>query len=1320
LILVGLLLAVALPLIASAEHQRDTTPARQALGGVSSIMRGRAPTRFDTSTRKPTSSSRGNLTPQVLGCGNATATINYGQTINGTLAPGDCTNPIDGTLYDAYTFNGVAGQQIVIDMTSTDFDDYLYLMRPGETNISPDPNTTLQDDDGGGGTNARITLTLPSTGTYTILADSYGNGITPGGTGHYALTVTQVCTYALTSAGRTVTSAGGTFNDAYTTQAGCAAPTLTSNTTAFITAGSATTPDASGNGTFSYTVAANTGAARAGTLTVADQTFTVQQAVFSPGTLQLNSSAYSVSEGAGSVSINVTRTGGTDGAVSVNYSTADVTATAGADYTAASGTLNFNDGDTQKSISIPITNDAEVEGDETFTITLSNASVATLGSPSNATVTINDNDTCSYAINPTSQTSPSPAAGDAGSVSVTAPLGCHWTASTPPSSSWLTLTINGAPSGSGNGNGTVGYTVAPNPNSVARTATLTIAGQSFNVTQAAAPSVLQFSGSAYAVGEDGSSVVLTVTRTGATGGVVSVNYATSNGTATGGADYATQTGTLNFADGETSKTITISILEDQIVEGDETFMVTLSNPTGGATLGSPATATITIGDNDTCSYTLPNANRAVSSSVGTFSDAYKTLVGCSAPTVKSNTGFITAGAASAPDANGNGTFAYRVAANAGAQRAGTLTVADQTFTVTQAFATYQISGHIADSGNNNLPGLSGVTVTLSTVTSGGSTNVSTTTDAQGHYSFTNLAAGGDYIVTPTKANYSFAPASISFNPLLGDQTANFVGTLGSFTLGGRVTIGTTGLGNVTITLSGDVSGVATTDTQGNYSFSVAAGGNYTVTPSLTHYTFNPTIRTFNSLTTDATAADFAATFNTHAISGRITDGANKPLNGVNVSLTGAQTSATTTNANGDYSFTNLPEGGTYNVTPSLANYTFTPVQQTINIDGDRPNIDFVGTVVPTVLQFGQGQYQIAEDGGRVAVTITRGGDPSAAVSVDVRTVDNPAAVPCGDTTTLPNVAFARCDYATTVETLVFAANETQKTVSVPIIDDAYAEPTESFQLSLSNPNGGATIGAQGTTSVAITDNDLAGEANPINSTDFFVRMQYLDFLSREPEAGQPWSGVLNNCSAGDTSCDRISVSANFFRSQEFQLKGLFVYRFYKLAFNRQPLYAEIVADMRAVTGTTTAEVQAKKGTFAAAFTQRQEFKNLYDSLTNQQFVDTLINRYSIQSVTTPDPATPDGTTKVTLTRTDLVNRLNAATLTRAQVVRAIADSDQVGQAEFNPAFVAMQYFGYLRRDPEAQGYADWLRTINANPADFRSMVNGFMNSQEYRARFGQP
>jgi subtilisin family serine protease len=381
------------------------------------------------------------------------------------------------------------------------------------------------------------------------------------------------------------------------------------------------------------------------------------------------------------------------------------------------------------------------------------------------------------------------------------------------------------------------------------------------------------------------------------------------------------------------------------------------------------------------------------------------------------------------------------------------------------------------------------------------------------------------------------------------------------------------------------------------------------------------------------------------------------------------------------------------------------------------NTIFGQTAQPTI-QFASTTFNTSEDDTentpRATITVTRTGDTSGSSSVSYRTVDDPSPVRCD---VVNGTAYARCDYTTTVGTLTFNAGESSKTFTVPIIDDSFVEGTETFPVQLSNASG-ATLGAPSTATVSIADNDSFSTGNPIFNTTFFVRQQYLDFLSREPEIGEPWSATLNNCATNDPLCDRISVSANFFRSQEFQLKGLFVYRFYKLALNRQPLYAEIVVDMASVTGTTTAELQQKKGAFTTAFAQRQEFTNLNNAMTTQQFVDTLMNRYALQSVTTPDPANPDGTTKVTLTRADLVNRLNQQSLTRAQVLRAIADSDQVGAAEFNPAFVAMQYFGYLRRDPDAQGYANWLQTINANPADFRSMVNGFMNSQEYRLRFG--
>ena len=111
--------------------------------------------------------------------------------------------------------------------------------------------------------------------------------------------------------------------------------------------------------------------------------------------------------------------------------------------------------------------------------------------------------------------------------------------------------------------------------------------------------------------------------------------------------------------------------------------------------------------------------------------------------------------------------------------------------------------------------------------------------------------------------------------------------------------------------------------------------------------------------------------------------------------------------------------------------------------------------------------------------------------------------------------------------------------------------------------------------------------------------------------------------------------------------------------------------------------------------------------------------YSLTSITTPDPANPDGSAKVTLTTADLTNRLNAGTLTRAQVLRAIVQSDQITQNfEAVNAFVASQYYGYLRRTPDSGGFNNWVNYLRNNPSDFRTMVNGFMNSQEYRLRFG--
>ncbi len=225
----------------------------------------------------------------------------------------------------------------------------------------------------------------------------------------------------------------------------------------------------------------------------------------------------------------------------------------------------------------------------------------------------------------------------------------------------------------------------------------------------------------------------------------------------------------------------------------------------------------------------------------------------------------------------------------------------------------------------------------------------------------------------------------------------------------------------------------------------------------------------------------------------------------------------------------------------------------------------------------------------------------------------------------------------------------------------------------------------------------------IDDNDFFIQQHYIDFLARMPEPGgfQGWMNVMNGC--GTTTpppCDRIEVSSAFFRSDEFQVRRYFVYRFYSVSFKRVPLYAEFIPDARRVSGfQTDQQLEASKVAFINDFMARQEFKTKYDALSNADFVNTLVS-----------------TAGVTIGNSQqLINDLNAATKTRAQVLRAISEASEVYNKYYNEAFVVMQYHGYLRRDPDIL-YLDWINTMNQT-GDYRTMINGFMNSAEYRNRF---
>jgi hypothetical protein len=181
------------------------------------------------------------------------------------------------------------------------------------------------------------------------------------------------------------------------------------------------------------------------------------------------------------------------------------------------------------------------------------------------------------------------------------------------------------------------------------------------------------------------------------------------------------------------------------------------------------------------------------------------------------------------------------------------------------------------------------------------------------------------------------------------------------------------------------------------------------------------------------------------------------------------------------------------------------------------------------------------------------------------------------------------------------------------------------------------------------------------------------------------------------------VSAGFFQSAEFQGRGYFAYRFYEVALDRRPAYAEFVPDMGQVGGAQSPESEVlSKASYTEAWTQRQEFKTRYDGLSNSAYVNTLETNAEV----------------IVANKASLIAALDSGQMSRGEVLRNIVESQVVADRFFNRAFVAMQYFGYLRRDPDTVGFQNWLNTLNADPSNFRHMIFGFLFSTEYRQRFG--
>jgi Lysozyme like domain/CARDB/Carboxypeptidase regulatory-like domain/Divergent InlB B-repeat domain len=195
--------------------------------------------------------------------------ISVGQTVIGNLNSSDCVDTSDGSYYDRYTFSGFAGQQIYIAMDSTQFNTYLYIYQgtyPGGSLLST-------NNDGGGGTNARIPatsgfLSLPSTGTYTILANSNAGGLTGG----YTLAL-EGCTYSITWDGQTVDPSASSASYGINTQPGCSWSAQSSDTSWLATISSGT-----GSGSILYEYTQNTSPfPRTATITAGGRVHTLTQ-----------------------------------------------------------------------------------------------------------------------------------------------------------------------------------------------------------------------------------------------------------------------------------------------------------------------------------------------------------------------------------------------------------------------------------------------------------------------------------------------------------------------------------------------------------------------------------------------------------------------------------------------------------------------------------------------------------------------------------------------------------------------------------------------------------------------------------------------------------------------------------------------------------------------------------------------------------------------------------------------------------------------------------------------------------------------------------
>jgi hypothetical protein len=452
-----------------------------------------------------------------------------------------------------------------------------------------------------------------------------------------------------------------------------------------------------------------------------------------------------------------------------------------------------------------------------------------------------------------------------------------------------------------------------------------------------------------------------------------------------------------------------------------------------------------------------------------------------------------------------------------------------------------------------------------------------------------------------------------------------------------------------------------------------------------------------------------------------------PVSGASITFAlASQTCTATTNGAGAASCSVTPAAapGSYPLTATFA------ATSALLASSGKKTVNLIDAVPQPVVQFSAANYSVQEDCTALTITVNRIGDSSTAVSVDYNTSDG--------------TATERQDYITALGKLNFAAGETSKTFVVLINEDSLVEGNETFNLSLGNPSGVA-LGTPATATITIVDDATEPAPNAIDDPRTYVCQNYHDFLNRQPDQSgwDFWTNEITSCGsdAACTEVKRLNVSAAFFLSIEFQQTGYLVERMYKVAFgdaNRTSALGgshqlavpivrlnEFLQDTQRI-GREVVVLQPgweqalenNKQAYAGEFVATARFITAFPTaMTPTQFVDKL-NQNAGNVLSTSE-------------RTAAINLFGSVSDSsnvgaRAQALRQVAEDQDLSNAEFNRAFVLMQYLGYLRRNPndpqdtDYSGYEFWLNKLNQFNGNYinAEMVKAFISSIEYRQRFG--